>query len=145
MARVSPARRGARGAEAPVLGLVPNESERRSPLPPFHVPEGAKDDAPATSFSPDATVGLAHGAEATAAPAADTGMDIDTDPIPAVAAPTPPNTDIDVSPQKKRRRSRGPRYDADRNAYYASKDRKTTDDPANQGGVDARGEDRGGA
>ena len=87
----------------------------------------------------------ADGATAAAASAADTGMDVDTDPVPAVIAPTPPNTDTNASPKKKRRRSRGPGYEADRKVFYASKERKVTDDPENQGGADARGEDRGGA
>ena len=62
-----------------------------------------------------------------------------------VDTPTPSNTDTNVSPKKKRRRSRGPGYEADHKVFYASKERKITDDPENQGGADARGEDRGGA
>ena len=59
------------------------------PPPPFHVPEGAKDGAPATSSSPDATVGIAHGATAVA-----------TSPV-AIA-------DDDGARPRKRRRHVGP-------------------------------------
>ena len=54
-------------------------------------------------------------------------------------------SDTNVSPKKKRRRLRGADYKADRKVFCASKERKITDDPENQGGADARGEDRGGA
>ena len=90
-------------------------------------------------------MGIAHGATAAAASAADTDMDIDTDPIPAVISFTPPNMDTDVKPQKKRRRSCGPGREANRDVFLVSKRREAVDDPGNQGGADARGEDRGGA
>jgi hypothetical protein len=50
-----------------------------------------------------------------------------------------------ASPKKKQRRSRGPGCEASRKVFYASKERNITDDPENQGGADARGEDKGGA
>ena len=127
-------------------GASTTETPTAPPPSPFHVPAGAKDGALAASSSPDATVGIAHGATAAAASsAADTGMGVDTDPIPAVIAPTPPNTVTNVSPKKKRRRSHGPRCEASRNLFHASKRRETADGPESQGGADARGADRGGA
>ena len=100
------------------------ETSAVPPPPPFHVPEGAKDSAPAASSPPEATVGIAHGATAAAASsAADTGIDVDTDLIPAVVAPTPPSTGIHASPNKKRHRSHGPGREAERLVFYASKPR----------------------
>ena len=90
-------------------------------------------------------LGVADGITTVPASTTDTGMNVDTDPIPAVVTPALPTTDTSVSSQKKRRRSRGPGTEADRMAFYASKDSKVAHDPENQGGVDARGEDRGGA
>ena len=72
-------------------------------------------------------------------------MNVDMGPVPAVIAPTPPDTDTEVKPKKKRRRSHGPGREAERLAFYASKDRKIAHDPANQGGADAKGDDREGA
>ena len=100
----------------------------------------------ASSFFTDVTVGVAHGTTAAAASAADTGMDVDTDPIPAVIAPTPPNTDTNDSPKRSDavRAGRDVKLIA-RSFTPRSKKHKTTGDPENQGGVDARDEDRGGA
>ena len=67
-------------------------------------------------------LGAAGGATTVTASATDTGMDVETDPIPAVVAPVLPTMDTSVSSQKKRRRSRGPGTEADRMAFYASKD-----------------------
>ena len=63
----------------------------------------------------------------------------------SVAAHSTVEPTNNASPKKKQRRSRGPGCEASRKVFYASKERNVTDDPENQGGADARGEDRGGA
>ena len=99
-----PAARDTTATDAPTT-----ETPTAPPLPPFHVPEGAKDGALTASSSPsvaldtadgvttaaassypDVTAGTAtDGPTAGAASAADDDMGVDTDPVPAVTVPPP--------------------------------------------------------
>ena len=127
--------------------ITTTETSAAPPPPSFHVPEGAKDGAPAASSPPEATVGIAHGATAAAAPAADTGIDADTDLIPAVVAPTPPSTGIHASRRIRRSGTVHTGQAAKPNAWSFTPLRtaKPLTTQRARGGANAKGDDREGA
>ena len=101
-----------------------------------------KDTTTTMQPSPEPTQRSVHTESAHPLPVTIYGPMVDSDGT--VGTLTPPNADTNLPPKKKRRRSHGSGCEAGRKVFCASKEHKTTGDPENQGGADARGEDRGG-